>query len=365
MTFDSVNYRNCSLLVVDDEPSIVNALSQLASKDFEVVTGHSGEEAQSIFEKRDLDLILADQKLPGMSGVQLLEWVRLHSPRTIRLLMTGLGIFEDAVDAINCGQVFRYIFKPWRNEELMQMLKDAARTFLLERSHRQLMEELQNLNQQLEKRVSQRTRELQETNHQLQQQNLMLKRLALTDPLTNLPNRRSMDRLAKSEIRRRSRYAGSLAIGVIDVDHFKEVNARFLLPGGDQVLVGLAKTFIGSLRTVDTVGRIGGEEFMVVAPETNLEGACILGERIRAAVEGSHYMYKDLPITVTVSLGFAVAEIGIPVEFEMIKYLASDALGKAKSDGRNRCVVSAVPPDSMVPEAKNPFVSRGDAENSP
>src|SRR6516164_7882028 len=210
MTFDSVNYRNCSLLVVDDEPSIVNALSQLASKDFEVVTGHSGEEAQSIFEKRDLDLILADQKLPGMSGVQLLEWVRLHSPRTIRLLMTGLGIFEDAVDAINCGQVFRYIFKPWRNEELMQMLKDAARTFLLERSHRQLMEELQNLNQQLEKRVSQRTRELQETNHQLQQQNLMLKRLALTDPLTNLPNRRSMDRLAKSEIRRRSRYAGSL-----------------------------------------------------------------------------------------------------------------------------------------------------------
>jgi diguanylate cyclase (GGDEF)-like protein len=364
MTSNIGNSYNCSLLVVDDDPSVLATLAMLGTKEFEVITGNSGEDACSIFEKRNIDLILADQKLPGMSGVQLLEWVRIHSPRTVRLLMTGLGIFEDAVDAINCGQVFRYIFKPWRNEELMEILRDAARTFILESKHRDLMEELQQLNQDLEKRVMQRTRELQESNHQLQQQNLMLQKLALTDPLTGLPNRRAMDRMARHEIRRRARYSGSLAIGVIDVDHFKEVNARFLLPGGDQVLMGLAKTLVGSLRTVDMVGRIGGEEFMLVAPETNLDGAVILGERIRAAVENSHYMYKNLPITITVSLGFAIAETGVPVEYEQIKHAASDALAEAKLKGRNRCVSRAIPSGGVVLEGNIPYPASEEMETT-
>src|SRR5262245_66155219 len=113
----------------------------------------------------------------------------------------------------------------------------------------------------------------------------MLEKLALTDPLTSLPNRRAMDRLAERELRRRDRYPSSLTIGLIDVDHFKDINARFLLPGGDKVLVELAKVLTASLRTVDVLGRIGGEEFMVIASETSMEGAMALGERIRTSVE--------------------------------------------------------------------------------
>src|SRR5262249_747372 len=221
------------------DPFVLHTLALLGAKEFDVLTVASAEAAQDILARRGVDLILADQKLPGLSGVQLLEWVRQHAPKTIRLLMTGLGSFEDAVEAINCGQVYRYIFKAWRNDELLQVLRTASRTFLLERSNDQLMEELRRLNQELEERVQQRTRELEEANHQLHQTNWMLQKLALTDALTGLPNRRAMDRLAKSELRRRARYPGPLALGVIDVDHFKEVNARYLLPGGDQVLVGL------------------------------------------------------------------------------------------------------------------------------
>src|SRR4029077_7856531 len=139
--------------------------------------------------------------------------------------------------------------------------------------------------QELEHRVQERTVRLEEANHELQQKNLMLEKLALTDPLTGLPNRRAIDRLADAEIRRRMRYPSSLALGLVDADHFKEINRQFLLPGGDQVLMDLAKVLIASIRTVDTVGRIGGEEFMVVAPETNVEGAVALAERIRSAVE--------------------------------------------------------------------------------
>src|SRR5439155_8413834 len=134
---------------------------------------------------------------------------------------------------------FRYIFKPWRTEELLETLRSAARTFLLERSHQQLLEELRQLNLELEKRVQERTRQLEEANHELEQKNKMLERLALTDPLTGLPNRRAMDRLAEKELRRRDRYPSPLALALIDVDHFKEINSRHLLPGGDQVLIDL------------------------------------------------------------------------------------------------------------------------------
>ncbi len=333
----------CSLLLVDDEPYILNTLSALAAKDFEVLTATSAESAMEVLKQRDVDLILTDQKMPGKSGVQLLEWVREHSPKTMRLMMTGLARLEDAVDAINCGQVHRYLFKPWRANELLQILRNSARTYLLERSHEQLLDELRRLNLGLEERVQQRTRELEEANRQLQQKNSMLEKLALTDPLTGIPNRRAMDRLVRSEQRRRSRYRSPLAVGVIDADHFKEINSKYLLPGGDHVLVTLAQVLADSVRSVDTVGRIGGEEFMVVAPETGLEGAGILAERIRSAVEKHHYTYKHQSIRVTVSLGFAVAEANVLATYDQMKHVASAALSEAKTTGRNKAVIRAVP----------------------
>jgi diguanylate cyclase (GGDEF)-like protein len=334
----------CSLLIVDDEPAILQALTRLLSAEYEVVTAASAEAAQQVFGQRHVDLILADQNLPGQSGVQLLQWVQQQSPQTMRLMMTGLARLEDAVDAINNGRVYRFLVKPWRTQELQEVLRSAARTFLLERSHEELLEQLRQLNLQLEERVKQRTQELEEANHQLQQRNLMLEKLALTDPLTGLPNRRAMDRVAKSELRRRSRYPGPLALGIVDIDNFKEINRRYLLPGGDHVLVTLARVMAGSLRTVDSFGRIGGEEFLVVAPETSLDGAAVLAERIRSAVERCRPTYKGESIAVTVSAGFAVADEHITTDYEQMKYLASAALGEAKATGRNRCIIRPVPP---------------------
>jgi diguanylate cyclase (GGDEF)-like protein len=343
--------------VVDDEPYILSTLAALLSSEFEVLTADCGEGAQNHFQDRDIDLILTDQKMPRMSGVQLLEWVRLRSPKTVRLLMTGFAELEEAVEAINRGQIFRYIFKPWRADELLDALRQAGRTFLLERSHEQLLLELQQvndqlrgLNQELEKRVAERTRmldlrsrELEELNHELEQKNKMLEKLALTDPLTGLPNRRAMDRLAERELRRRDRYPSAMALGLIDVDHFKAINDRYLLPGGDKVLIDLGKALFSSLRTVDVLGRIGGEEFLVIAPETNMEGAMVLGERIRSKIENEEFTYKDEVIPVRVSVGFAVAPENAPADYEQMKHLAASALAEAKHTGRNRCVFFTMP----------------------
>jgi diguanylate cyclase (GGDEF)-like protein len=170
----------------------------------------------------------------------------------------------------------------------------------------------------------------------------MLEKLALTDALTGLPNRRAMDRLARAELRRRARYPGPLAVGVLDVDHFKQINSTYLLPGGDQVLIDLASTLVSSLRTVDSVARIGGEEFLILAPETSHDGARILAERIRLAVQQSETIYKHQVIHITVSIGFAVAETHLSTTYEQLKHIASAALDEAKLTGRNRCVIRSV-----------------------
>lgn len=339
-----MSHQKCSLLVVDDEAYLLSPLSALLANDFDVHTADSAEAAQAIIASRPIDLILTDQKMPRMTGVQLLEWVRQHSPQTVRLLMTGYAEHEDAVEAINRGQVYYYLLKPWRIEELLQILRNAAEKFQLERQQERLMQELRQLNQELEARVTARTRELQEANQKLEQRNLEMERLAMTDPLTGLLNRRAIDQVAQAEIKRRNRYESPLAIGILDVDHFKAINDRYLLPGGDFVLVHLARTLPTLLRSVDSVGRIGGEEFLIVAPETTLDGAVVMAERIRSAIEQTPFVYEGATIPVTVSLGFAVAEVGERAEFERMKYVASAGMREAKARGRNQAIIRPLAP---------------------
>jgi diguanylate cyclase (GGDEF)-like protein len=334
-----VSSDKCSLLVVDDEPSILPTLAALLAHDFHVTTASSAEAAIQAFSQRSFDVILSDQRMPKLTGTQLLEWVRQNHPDTVRLLMTGFAELEDAIEAINRGHVYHYLFKPWRTEELILVMRHAAEKFRLERSRKELLEQLQKLNAELEERVGARTKELEEANHLLRQRTRELEMLALTDALTSLLNRRAIDDVARSELRRHNRFRRPLALGIVDADHFREINRRFLLPGGDQVLIQLARTLTGSLRAVDSVGRIGGEEFLVVAPETNLEGAVVLAERIRSAVEGAKAVYKDERIDITVSIGFAVAEAGSEAEYDQMKHVAAAALSEAKATGRNRSVV--------------------------
>jgi len=335
-------YR-CSILVVDDEPAIRSLLTELLRPEFDVVAADSAEAARGVLAQRPIDIVLTDQQLPGQSGVQLLEHVCLHSPQSVRIMMTGLGRLEDAVDAINCGRVQHYLFKPFKADQIVHTMRQAAHSYVLERSHTQLMEELRRLNLELEQRVRVRTAELEEANRQLHQKNSMLRKMALTDSLTGLPNRRAIDRLARQELVRRARYPGPLAVGLIDADNFKQINSAHLLSGGDHVLTWLGQTLGKAVRTVDTIGRVGGEEFMVVAPETDAEGAWILAERIRTTVESAETAYNGAAIQITVSVGMAVAPVGAEVTYDLLRHAAAAALGEAKVAGRNRSVLRVLP----------------------
>ena len=331
--------EKCSLLIVDDEPYILPTLAALLADDFDVVTADSADSAQEAMTRRPVDIVLSDQRMPRRTGIQFLEWVRLHHPKTLRLLMTGYAELEEAVEAINRGHVYYYLLKPWRTEDLMQVLRNAADKVHLERSREDLLEQLRQLNQQLELRVIERTRELRESNILLEQRTRELERLILIDPLTSLFNRRAVEGLAVAEIRRHNRYGRPLALGIIDVDYFKRINTEYDLPGGDEALRALARTLTTSLRDVDSVGRIGGEEFLIIARETNREAVAVIGERIRSTVETTPLEYLKHRISITISLGFAVAEEGVETEFAPMYQLAASALSAAKRQGRNRCVI--------------------------
>jgi diguanylate cyclase (GGDEF)-like protein len=339
--------QQCTLLAVDDEPAVVAVLKALLDKDFQVLTAHSAAQAREILLQRPVDIVLSDQFLPdgtshAETGVQLLEWVRQHQPATLRILMTGQASLQDAIDSINRGQVHRFLLKPLHGGALLDTLRDAARSILLERSHQELLERLQQLNHELEERVRQRTQELEELNRQLQHKNSILERMALTDPLTGLPNRRAMERLLRTEVLRRERHPAPLTLLIVDADHFKEINTRYLLPGGDHVLIWLGQVLSQSVRSIDTVGRIGGEEFMILAPDTPWEGASVLAERVRQAVANDSTEYRGQQIRVTISIGGAVADTNVSVTAEQLREVASAALAEAKAAGRNCSIVRQV-----------------------
>jgi diguanylate cyclase (GGDEF)-like protein len=205
----------------------------------------------------------------------------------------------------------------------------------MEQSRDPLLEQLRQLNSELEKRVRERTRALEEANQLLEQRARELERLALTDPLTGLLNRRALEELAAFELKRHARYPSALTIGLIDIDHFKEINTRYLHPGGDEALRGLARILTGSLRQVDSVGRIGGDEFLIIARETNEDGAKRLAERIRAIVSATPIPYGDQAIRLSVSVSFAVADAATPAEYDAMYRLAAGAIKEAKEKGRN------------------------------
>lgn len=168
--------------------------------------------------------------------------------------------------------------------------------------------------------------------HDLQEANARLELLATTDPLTGLPNRRQLVAAMDREISRSERYGHPFSVILMDVDFFKSLNDSFGHDAGDGVLRQIAAMLGEHSRTSDMAGRWGGEEFLVVCPETDMEGAAHLAELFRSRI--AHHDF-NLPVLVTASFGIALYRQGTDAE-TLVKG-ADDALYRAKNDSRN-CV---------------------------
>jgi diguanylate cyclase (GGDEF)-like protein len=161
-----------------------------------------------------------------------------------------------------------------------------------------------------------------------------LRRIASTDPLTGLYNRRAFSEIAEREVARSRRTAQALTLALGDIDFFKRVNDQYGHAAGDHVLQTVANRLPGALRDYDCVARWGGEEFVILLPATDAASALVIVERLRETIAASHPAFEGTPIPVTMTFG--VAQFAAEENWHAIVARADEALYRGKSAGRNR-----------------------------
>ncbi len=133
------------IMIVDDEPANLRVLERLFRHDYQVLTAESGAEALTLLQQHDVALIITDQRMPGMSGIELLKRTATVRPHMVRMILTGYTDMEALVEAINSNQVYKYVAKPWSNDELRLTVSRALEHFETNKAHH----ELEMINQRL------------------------------------------------------------------------------------------------------------------------------------------------------------------------------------------------------------------------
>lgn len=178
--------------------------------------------------------------------------------------------------------------------------------------------------------------ELERMRTELQQRQRDLERMTRQDSLTGLFNRKTFTELTRLELDRAKRQGTPTSLLLVDLDHFKKINDTHGHPAGDAVLRHVATLLGTGVRNTDLVGRLGGEEFIILLPATTIESAQRLAEKLRQRLQASPVLWIGMPIQVTASFGLAVSSTFLTLDFDTLYNTADKALYLAKSSGRNR-----------------------------
>jgi diguanylate cyclase (GGDEF)-like protein len=296
-----------SILVVDDEKSNLMVLNQILCPFYTIFTAKSGQEALNRIAENAPDLILLDIIMPDMNGFDLLKKLK-ESPLTRRIpviIITGLSKESDEEKGFLLGAV-DYITKPFKNAIVIARVN----------THIQIIHQLRTI-----------------------------EKLGLIDGLTDIPNRRSFDDRIEMEWRRAIREKTPLSFLMMDVDKFKSYNDTYGHPQGDTLLRTIAKIFASAaMRPADIAARLGGEEFGVLLPDTDLESALVIGEKIRSSVEAVRLPTADGKRMTGTTISIGAVSL-IPTEETAVSAFIAQAdsnLYTAKNMGRNRIYAGEV-----------------------
>jgi diguanylate cyclase (GGDEF)-like protein len=338
------------ILCVDDEEGILSALRQQLGVRFgeecEISVAQSARDALELVDElarahEPLALVIADQIMPGMKGVELLEEVGRRSPGTTKILLTGQAGLDAVVAAINRAGLNRYIGKPWDEPDLRLTVEGLLSIYRLHRENAELVLDLQAKNQELERLNQELERKVRERTHALVEANERLAQLAITDGLTGLYNHRHLCEQLVLEVERSLRTGVPVGLLMIDVDHFKRYNDRNGHPAGDEVLRTVARLLAEERRVNDVVARYGGEEFALLLVDADPTVASTLARRLGARIAEHPFPFADRQPggRLTVSIGVAVCPNDARTPEALLKE-ADAALYRAKAEGRN-CVAVA------------------------
>lgn len=288
------------VLVIDDSMDVHRLLkARLRTEELEFREATAGPAGIKLAEEHAPTVILLDLDMPGMDGFEVLRILK-ENPRTLQIpviVLSGLQSSQDKVTAFDLGAV-DYVTKPF---DLTELRVRVRATIKMQRLIR------------------------------------MLAQKAQIDGLTGLWNRVYFNSRLADEIGRIARRPGSVALAVLDIDHFKSINDTYGHPAGDAVIQGLAKLLTKECRHTDSICRYGGEEFGIIMPDTNEADARLVADRIRVAFEQLNWPRHPERKT-TVSIGVAaVAGQGI-IAPEAVLECADKNLYSAKHGGRNKVV---------------------------
>lgn len=296
------------ILLVEDSNTSTAIVARLLRDQCEVLRAVDGMQAWDILRTDNtIELVLTDVEMPRLNGLELLRKIRASdSPRlrnlpVIVMTTTDNGANRQLAFANGASD---FVGKPLGPLELQTRV----------RLHQRLATSLCELE------VSRK----------------LLREQGSADPLTRLKNRRGFSEIARRSFASAKRHGHDLAMVMIDIDQFKEINDTYGRHAGDRVLMGVAQTLASITRAGDTSARLGSKEFGVLLPKTDKSGARFVAERIRQAVEHNPHALSSGPVAVTASLGIASFSTDAPASFEQLIEFADKRLYQARQRGRNR-----------------------------
>jgi diguanylate cyclase (GGDEF)-like protein len=306
------------VLLVDDDPMMLARLAkQLTTAGHRVTVCRDGESALTCLIEQSFQLLITDWRMEPMDGVALCRTIRASMlGKSLYIIMLTATDHEDSlVEAFDTG-IDDFVAKPVNLRVLLARIRAGQRIITLQ-------QDLHGERQELERS----TAELAVANRRLQQ-------LAHTDLLTGLPNRRYALTRLNQEWETAKRHTRPLSVFMLDLDHFKLVNDTLGHDAGDLVLAHTAKVMRETIRTYDVVCRLGGEEFLIIAPNTEAAAALLLAERIRHAIENRQLNEVILSRPVTASIGVACST-DHPLGWKELVKMADQAVFRAKKAQRN------------------------------
>ena len=313
MTAEEIASSRDTVLIAEDDPVFRRILqSCLQSWNYQVRACDNGLDAWNVLQQEHApQMAILDWMMPGMDGIEMCKRIRRLQldPYRYVLLLTAKDDKHDVVQGLEAG-ADDYLTKPFNVDELHARVRAGKRILELQKELIQARESLRFE--------------------------------ALHDHLTGLWNRGAVLNLLQREEQRRQRSGDALGVIMVDVDHFKAINDSHGHLVGDVVLTEVAKRLTASVRGYDSVGRYGGEEFLIIVPGCNPQGLIISAERLRGVIAETPINSASGPIPVTISVGLVSVGPGNlkPVEHIALVQAADSALYRAKAKGRNRVEIA-------------------------
>jgi diguanylate cyclase (GGDEF)-like protein len=259
-----------TVLIADDDPDFRSLLVRRAKKmGLAVVEAEDGDQAIKALEGQVFDILVADLYMPGRTGLEVIHAAQRIDQELETIVLTGSATVETAIEALRAG-VYDYLTKPLESLTVFEMTLTRAleRRFLIRENERLFKE---------------------------------IERLALTDQLTGLYNRRKLMETLENEVERAQRYNRPLSLIMVDLDDLKAVNDTHGHAAGDEVIQIVAGAIQDHVRRVDLPTRIGGDEFLILLPEADLEMARLVAGRVSTQIDNSSF--RKIKISVSIGIG--------------------------------------------------------------